>query len=202
VPGTGKGQQRLLLATTSAGKIRELTALLAPLGLELVTPPEVGTVLEVEETGSTYVENARLKAQAYAAATSMPTLGEDSGLEIDALNGAPGIYSARFEGIPDGPVKNARILELLRDVPEARRGCTYVCAIVYVDAAGDDHVFTGRCPGVITTEPRGSGGFGFDPIMFVPDAGATMAELSKAEKNRISHRARAAQQLVAYLTQL
>ncbi len=189
----------MLLATTSAGKVRELTALLAPLGVQLVTPPQVGVVLKVEETGSTYVENARLKATAYAQATSVPTLGEDSGLEIDALDGAPGIYSARFEGIPDGPVKNARVLDLLRGVPEERRGCRYVCAIVYIDAAGAEHVFQGECRGRISTEPRGSGGFGFDPIVFLPEVGATMAELAEAEKNRISHRARAAQQLVAYL---
>ena len=199
MPGGADRERRLLLATTSAGKIRELRALLAPLELDLVTPPDVGTILEVEETGSTYVENARLKASAYAHATSLPTLGEDSGLEIDALDGAPGIYSARFEGIPDGPVKNARVLELLHDVPDEGRGCRYVCAIVYVDAAGTEHVFQGFCPGRITRAPSGAGGFGFDPIMFVPEAGATMAEMTEAEKNRISHRARAAQQLVAFL---
>ncbi len=200
MPGSASGEQpRLLLATTSAGKIRELTSLLAPLGIELLTPPQLGVVLEVEETGSTYVQNARLKAMAYAQATSAPTLGEDSGLEIDALDGAPGIYSARFEGIPDGPVKNARVLELLRDLPEEQRGCRYVCAIVYIDGAGAEHVFQGECRGVITHEPRGSGGFGFDPIVYVPAAGATMAELTEADKNRISHRARAVQQLVSYL---
>ncbi len=202
MPGAARAEQRLLLATTSAGKIRELTALLASLGLELVTPPQIGTILDVEETGATYEENARLKAMAYAQATALPTLGEDSGLEIDALAGAPGIYSARFEGIPDGPVKNARVLELMRDVPEAGSGCKYVCAIVYVDATGVEHVFEGTCSGRITRLPTGEGGFGFDPIMFVPEAGGTMAELSSEAKNRVSHRARAAQKLVAFLTQL
>jgi XTP/dITP diphosphohydrolase len=190
----------LLLATTSAGKIRELGALLAPLSVRLLTPIDLGTILDVEETGSTYEENARLKAQAYSRATGIATLAEDSGLEIDALNGAPGIYSARFEGLPDGPIKNARILELLRDVTDDKRGCRYICCIVYIDAAGRESVFEGRCEGVIAHEPAGSGGFGYDPIVFIPEARLTMAELSEAEKNRISHRGRAAEKLLAHLT--
>jgi non-canonical purine NTP pyrophosphatase (RdgB/HAM1 family) len=189
----------LLIATTSDGKLRELSALLAPLPIRLVTPTTLGATLEVEETGSTYEENARLKATAYVHETGMATLAEDSGLEIDALGGEPGVYSARYKGLPDGPVKNAHVLELLQDVPADRRTCRYVCCIVYIDEQGQEFVFEGRCEGQIATEPRGSGGFGFDPIVFVPEAGATMAELPEEEKNRISHRARAAQQLIAYL---
>lgn len=190
----------LLLATTSAGKIRELSAILRPAGLHIVTPAALGLVLDVAETGATYRDNARLKASAYARATGLATVGEDSGLEIDALGGGPGVFSARYQGLPDGPEKNARILEELRGVPTKQRACRYVCVIVYIDQDGMEWVFEGRCEGRIAHEPRGSGGFGFDPIVYLPELGATMAELPEAEKNRISHRARAARQLLTLLT--
>jgi non-canonical purine NTP pyrophosphatase (RdgB/HAM1 family) len=199
-PRSAASPSSLLIATTSAGKIRELTALLAAVPARLVTPTSLGITLDVEETGSTYEENARLKATAYARAAGIATLAEDSGLEIDALGGEPGVYSARYRGLPDGPVKNANLLELLHDVPAERRTCRYVCSMVYIDEEGREFVCEGRCEGRIATEPRGSGGFGFDPIVFIPEVGATMAELPEEEKNRISHRARAAQQLVAHLS--
>src|SRR6266571_1903342 len=117
------GTSELLVATTNRGKVRELEALLPHLAL--LTPPDLQLEIDVDETGRTFIENARLKAVAYYEATGRRTMGEDSGIEIDALNGGPGVHSARYEGLPDGPVKNARVLELLRDVPDGQRGCRY-----------------------------------------------------------------------------
>jgi XTP/dITP diphosphohydrolase len=191
--------QPLLIATTNAGKVRELRVLLADLPYQVVTPADVGLSLDVEETGDTFVENARLKARAYHDATGLMTIGEDSGLEIDALGGEPGVYSARYHGLPDGPIKNAHVLELLRQVPTSRRGCRYRCAIVLLDPGGNEHVFEGKCAGRIAYEPAGNNGFGYDPIVLIPRLGQTVAELSDETKNRISHRGRASRQLVRFL---
>ena len=179
--------------------MRELRALLAELPLALLSPTELGLNLAVEETGSTFVENARIKAQAYLQAARLPTIAEDSGLEIDALNGEPGVLSARYHGLPDGPIKNAHVLDLLSGVAAGRRRCRYVCAIVYVDVSGEEHVFAGECRGRIAPAAAGAGGFGFDPIVLLPRLHRTMAQLSEEEKNRISHRGRAARKLVRYL---
>lgn len=187
------------MATTNEGKIRELRALIGHLRVQLVSPLDVGVRPDVEETGTTFVENARLKARAYFAATGIPTLGEDSGLEIDALGGEPGVYSARYHGLPDGNIKNAHVLELLKAVPPSRRGCRYVCVMVLIDRGGAEHVFEGHCAGRIAPAAAGGGGFGYDPIVLIPRLGRTMAELSDAEKDRISHRGRAARKLVRYL---
>jgi len=191
-------KSELLVATTNQGKLAELKALLPQ--LKILAPSDLETQLAIEETGRTFVENARLKASAYHLATGLRTMGEDSGIEIDALNGEPGVYSARYHGLSDGPIKNAYVLELLRDVPDPRRGCRYVCAIVLIDQNGREHVFEGRCRGRIARAPAGEGGFGYDPIFLVPRLGRTMAELSAEEKNRISHRGRAVRKLARYLT--
>jgi XTP/dITP diphosphohydrolase len=187
----------LLVATTNQGKVRELTELLPE--LRLLTPKDVGAELTVEETGSTFVENARLKAHAYHGATGLRTMGEDSGIEIDALHGEPGVYSARYHGLPDGPVKNAYVLDLLREVPEPLRGCRYVCAIVLIESDGSEQIFEGECRGRVAWAPAGDGGFGYDPIFLVPDRGRTMAQLSEEEKNAISHRGHAVRELARYL---
>lgn len=194
----GQSTKDLLVATTNPGKVRELRTLLPR--LRLLTPQDAGVQLDVDETGSTFIANARLKARAYHAATGLRTMGEDSGIEIDALDGEPGVYSARYHGLPDGPIKNAHVLELLADVPSARRGCRYVCAIVLIDSDGSEHVFEGECRGQIAGEPAGDGGFGYDPIFLVPDLKRTMAQLSAEEKNRISHRGRAVGGLARYLS--
>jgi XTP/dITP diphosphohydrolase len=185
----------LLLATTSDGKQRELRELLGDLPVRLVTPANLGLTLVPEETGTTFAENAALKARAYFAAARVPTLAEDSGLEVDALNGAPGVYSARWEGIPDGPQKNSRLLERLAAVPVERRGCRYVCHMILVDRTGAEHHARGELPGRIAWEPRGQGGFGYDPVVYLPDVGRTVAELAPADKNQRSHRAAAAARL-------
>lgn len=189
----------LLLATTSAGKQRELRALLAGLPLRLVTPAELGLALVPEETGATFAENALLKARAYHAAAGLPTLAEDSGIEVEALGGAPGVYSARWEGLPDGAEKNALLLRRLEGVPDARRGCRYVCHAVLIDRAGTAYHAEGELAGRVARQPRGSGGFGYDPVFYLPDRGCTVAELSPAEKDRLSHRGRALAQLRALL---
>jgi XTP/dITP diphosphohydrolase len=193
---------RLLLATTSAGKQRELRALLGDLPLQLVTPADLGLTLVPEETGATFAANAAQKAHAYFAAAGIPTLAEDSGLEVNALDGAPGVYSARWEGLPDGPVKNARLLERLAGVPLEQRGCRYVCHMVLLDRQGGEHHASGECSGRVAWEARGEGGFGYDPVVFIPALGRTVAELAPEAKDRISHRGAAAAHLRAVLDRL
>jgi XTP/dITP diphosphohydrolase len=194
--------ERLLLATTSAGKQRELRTLLGDLPLVLVTPAELGLTLVPEETGTTFAENATQKARAYHAAAGVPTLAEDSGIEVDALDGAPGVYSARWEELPDGAEKNALLLRRLASVPEEGRGCRYVCHMVLIDGAGEEHHAEGTCEGRVAWAPAGEGGFGYDPVFHVPALGRTMAELEPAEKDRISHRGAAAARMRAVLEQL
>ena len=194
--------ERLLLATTSAGKQRELRALLGDLPLAFVTPADLGLTFVPEETGTTFAANAAQKAHAYRDATGLPTLAEDSGLEVDALGGAPGVHSARWEGLPDGAEKNALLLSRLAQVPWDERGARYVCHMVLIDRRGAEHHAEGECRGRIALEARGEGGFGYDPVMYVPALGRTMAELAPAEKDRISHRGAAAAQLRAILRRI
>jgi XTP/dITP diphosphohydrolase len=190
---------RLLLATTSAGKQRELRALLGDLPLVLVTPADLGLTLVPEETGTTFAANAAIKAHAYHAAAGLPTLAEDSGLEVEALGGAPGVYSARWEGLPDGAEKNALLLERLGDVPDDARGCRYLCHIVLLDRDGHEHHASGALQGRVAYAARGAGGFGYDPVFYLPEQGCTVAELPAAEKDRLSHRGRAVAALRALL---
>jgi XTP/dITP diphosphohydrolase len=183
---------RLLVASNNPGKIREYRELLAGLRLELTWPRQEGLDLEVEETGSTFAENARLKAAAYAVASGLWVLADDSGLEVDALNGAPGVYSARY----GGPGKSDRdryelVLRQLAEVPANQRAARFCCVIALASPGGQIWFAEGVCEGVITFEPRGEGGFGYDPIFLLPALGRTMAELAPEEKNRLSHRARA-----------
>ncbi len=189
----------LLLATTSRGKADEYRDLLADLPLRLLLPADLGLDLEVEETGLTFRANADLKARAYHQAAhgrgEIWTLAEDSGLEVAALGGEPGVYSARWGGTSDYAVKLRLLLERLRDVPTERRGCRYACAVTLVEPGGRLHRCWGEVRGRIGYEPRGSGGFGYDPLFEVPRLGRTMAELSRAEKGAISHRGRAAQRV-------
>lgn len=192
VKGTMK---RLLLATTNPGKVREFQDLLASCGWELVTPQELDIRLDVKETGRTYAENARLKAQAFAEASGLITLADDSGLEVDALGGAPGIHSARYGG--PGLTDEERVQLLLRaleGVPDEQRTARFQAVIAIATPDGRVYEAVGTVEGRIVQEPRGADGFGYDPVFFLPERGQTMAELPPAEKNRISHRARAAQQ--------
>lgn len=183
----------LLLATTNRHKVEEFRAIFADLPYRLLSLNDVGLDMDVEETGTTFEANSQLKAHAYAQATGMLVLADDSGLEIDALGGAPGVYSARFLG-PDASYEERfhAILEKLHGLPQAQRSARFRCVITIADATGLFRSVEGVIEGVIANEPRGEHGFGYDPIFLVPELGKTTAELAPEEKNRISHRGRAA----------
>jgi XTP/dITP diphosphohydrolase len=184
---------RLLIATHNPGKKREFARLLDGLGLELVTLSDLGISEEVSETGTTFAKNALAKAQGYAAISGLLTLADDSGLEVDALDGAPGVYSARYDGRGGTDEDRLRlVLKQLEGVPEAERTARFRCAIALATPDGRTDTAEGACEGRITLAPRGQHGFGYDPIFYVPEQGCTMAELAPETKNRISHRARAA----------
>ncbi|MBI3126543.1 MAG: RdgB/HAM1 family non-canonical purine NTP pyrophosphatase [Candidatus Tectomicrobia bacterium] len=182
----------LLLASGNPGKAREVGAALAGLPVRVVTPKEAGISLEVEETGSTYAENALLKAEAACRAGGLPALADDSGIEVDALPGELGVRSARFggEGLDDAG-RNRLLLERLAGVEEARRGARFVCVLAFVRPGGRFGFFEGELSGRVLAEPRGEGGFGYDPLLYLPSLGRTVAELDLETKNRISHRGRA-----------
>lgn len=191
--------RRLVIATNNPGKLREFQALLGDCGFELVTPRDLGVTFEVEETGLTFEENARLKADAAARLTGLPALADDSGLEVDALDGRPGVLSARYagRGRTDPKIPEARQLELLlgelQGVPDERRTARFRCVIAIAVPGGETRTVDGVFEGHIGHEPRGTNGFGYDPIFVVPGyGGRTSAELPPDEKNRISHRGAAA----------
>ena len=189
----GDNKRELLLATRNAGKIRELRDLLEGAPFALRSLAEFPRVPEAEETGETFEENAAIKATFYGRATGVLTLADDSGLEVAALGGAPGVRSARYAGESSSyDVKIARLLEEMRRSGTEDRGARFVCvAALYDPAAGSLHTFRGECCGRIADEPRGAGGFGYDPV-FVPDGyEETFGQLSSDIKQRISHRARA-----------
>lgn len=194
---------RLLIATHNRGKLREYQALFANLPLELVTLDEVGIRDDVPETGATLAENARLKALAYARASGLLTLADDSGLEVDALSGEPGVRSKRYAGANTSDAeRNAFLLARLRDVPAGQRTARFRCAIAIATPDGQLWETDGVCEGEIAFDARGTNGFGYDPIFHVAECGMRMAELSTAEKNRVSHRARAAEKARQILVQI
>jgi XTP/dITP diphosphohydrolase len=183
---------KLLIATNNAGKLREYTALLGDLPVQLTTPQQEGIELEVEENGATFAENALLKARAYCAASRLPTLADDSGLEVEALGGAPGVYSARYAGNnATDRQRYEKLLAELRGIPPAERTARFRCVIALVLPDGTEEITAGECEGVIIDTPRGEHGFGYDPVFYMPALGKTMAELPPELKNRVSHRARA-----------
>ncbi len=184
---------QLLIGTGNAGKLREFAELLADLPYTVVAPADLGIDEDVAETGATFAENALLKATWYARRSGLLTLADDSGLEVAALNGAPGVYSARFAGPGASDAeRNALLLERLRDVPWHARLARFVCCIAIVAPDGRSETVTGVLSGVIERAPRGSGGFGYDPLFYLLDDDATLAEVPAARKNAISHRAQAA----------
>lgn len=194
---------RVVVATGNAGKLRELTALLAGLDLQLVAQTELG-VASVEETGATFADNALLKARHAARSTGLAAIADDSGLEVDALGGAPGLYSARFAGPgADDAANNAKLIAALAGVPEERRGARYRCVLAFVRHADDPTplLALGNWEGRIVDVPRGTGGFGYDPYFWLPDLQCTAAELAAEVKNRISHRGQAMRALRAALEQ-
>jgi XTP/dITP diphosphohydrolase len=184
---------RLLIATTNLGKVREYADLFAGLDCELVGLSDVGISTDVDETGATYEENALLKAREYAAQSGLLTLADDSGLEVDALNGRPGVHSARYA--PDSPTRIQKLLDELKAVPDEQRSARFQCVIALAWPNGRTETTKGSCEGWIAHEPRGTHGFGFDPVFYMPEYNATMAELPESFKNTISHRAHAAQKM-------
>ena len=184
---------KVILASKNAHKLEELSAILGQLGFEIALESEYGLDIEVEETGTTFEENSFLKADAVMKASGLPVLADDSGLMVDALDGAPGVYSARYGHKASDKERTAYLLENMKDVPEERRGAKFVCVITCLFPDGRKIVARGECPGVIARAPHGENGFGYDPVFYLPELGMTYAELPSEQKNAISHRARALQ---------
>ncbi len=187
---------KLVLATRNQGKVRELERLLQDFDIEVLSMNEVKEVPEIIEDGNTFFENAMKKAKTVAEATGLMALADDSGLEVDALNGAPGVLSARFSG-PNATDErnNQKLLDSLKDVPAQRRTARFKCVMVLYHPSGKWLSTEGSCEGQIVTKPAGTKGFGYDPVFFVPEMGKTMAELDIEVKNQISHRGKALQAL-------
>lgn len=191
---------RLLLATNNRGKVAEYRALLADCGWEIVTPAEIGLALEVEESGVDYVTNAKIKAQAFAQASGLLSLADDSGLEIDALGGRPGPLSARYAGdAADDAERVGKVLAEMKGIERTRRRARFRCVIALAEPSGKVHFAEGVVEGAIAEEPRGERGFGYDPLFLVPEYGRTLAELPLPEKNAVSHRGRAARKACTIL---
>ena len=198
----GSGIRKLLIATRNPGKFQELTALLADCPFTAVSLTEAGIDLDVAETGSTFEENASLKAATYARMSGLIALADDSGLEVDALGGEPGVLSSRYAG--DGATDAQRIAYLLKkldNIPGEELSARFRCVIAVASPGKRVDLYAGECYGMIVRKPRGANGFGYDPIFLLPDLGKTMAELEPDEKNRISHRATAARKAAAALKQ-
>ena len=193
---------RFVLATHNPGKLREMGEILKDFGIEVVSPRDLGITVDVEETGTTFAENAMLKARAICKAADLPAIADDSGLCVDALNGAPGVYSARYggEGLDDRG-RYMLLLSSLRGAPT--RAAHFACAVACAFPNGDTLTAEGRCDGSIAYAPLGDGGFGYDPVFLLPGTGKTFGQLSQEEKSAVSHRGRAlkdfAGKLEAYL---
>ncbi|MEJ2326245.1 MAG: RdgB/HAM1 family non-canonical purine NTP pyrophosphatase [Chromatiaceae bacterium] len=193
--------ESIVLASNNAGKVREINELLSAEGIRVIPQGELG-VPEAEETGLSFVENALLKARNAAEHSGLASIADDSGIEVDALKGSPGIYSARYAGAGASDAANVdRLLTELRDVPEAERTARFRCLMVYMRHAQDPTpvICQGTWEGRILFAPRGENGFGYDPVFYVPETGCSAAELPSAAKNRLSHRGQALAKLVRYL---
>ena len=193
---------KFVLATHNPGKLREMSAILGELGVEVVSPADVGITVDVEETGTTFAENAMLKAKAICAAAGLPAIADDSGLCVDALNGGPGVYSARYGG--EGLDDKGRYMLLLNSMRgQTTRKAHFACAIACAFPNGDELTAQGQCDGAIAFAPMGEGGFGYDPVFLVPEKGKTFGQLTAEEKSAISHRGKAlasfSEKLATYL---
>ena len=184
---------KLIIASNNKGKIREYKQILEPMGYEVVSQREAGADIEVEETGTTFAENSALKAQAIYDMFGCAVLADDSGLEIDALNGEPGVYSARYGGLESEGERTALVLDKMKDIPEDRRGAHFTCSICFIDSDGEHITAEGKVFGTIGYEPVGTNGFGYDPIFMYE--GKSFAEVSAEVKNNVSHRANALRDL-------
>ena len=194
---------KLLLATNNTGKVKEYRSLLQGIPFELVTPKEMGIPMDVEETGTTYEENARLKAYVLSRRSGLLTLADDSGIEVDALDGEPGVMSARYAGENASDAERVNyLLAKMKDIPKEKRTARFRCVIAIAQPDGQVKFCYGECKGLITFEPQGAKGFGYDPVFFFPERGKTMAELPIEIKNQISHRGRAAQKAMLLLKKM
>lgn len=195
--------EKIIFATGNEDKLKEIRAILNKPDIEIISMREAGITDDIEENGSTFSENSLIKARAVSERTGFPAMADDSGLEVDYLNGEPGIYSARYLGRDTGhDKKNAYILEKLSGVKDEERGARFVCAASLVLPNGREFVRMGVMEGRIAYETKGSNGFGYDPIFFLPEYGKTSAELSPEEKNRISHRGKALMQIKELIGEL
>ena len=189
---------KYVLATHNPGKLKEMGDILARFGVEVVSPKDLGITVDVEETGATFAENAMLKAKAICAAAKLPAIADDSGLCVDALNGGPGVYSARYGG--EGLDDKGRYTLLLNNMRgQTTRAAHFACAIACAFPNGDTLTAEGRCDGTIAFAPMGEGGFGYDPVFFVPEKAKTFGQLTAEEKSAISHRGRALESFVGKL---
>jgi XTP/dITP diphosphohydrolase len=192
--------REIVVATGNKGKVAEIAAALAAQSVKVLSLANLGDIPEAVESGDTFEANAVLKATHYSLCTGKPCLADDSGLEVDALGGAPGVYSARYAGENAGDADNNRkLLAELECVPKAERTARFRCVLAYVDPDGTLLTAQGTCEGVILGEPRGQGGFGYDPLFYVPELGKTLAELALAEKNAVSHRGQALKNMASKL---
>ena len=194
--------EKFVLATHNPGKLKEMSDILARFGVEVVSPGDLGITVDVEETGTTFAENAMLKAKAICAAAKLPAIADDSGLCVDALNGGPGVYSARYGG--EGLDDKGRYMLLLNNMRgQTTRAAHFTCSIACAFPNGDTLTAEGRCDGTIAIAPMGKGGFGYDPVFFVPEKAKTFGQLTAEEKSTISHRGKAlksfAEKLETYL---
>lgn len=196
--------QKLLVATKNKGKVREFAEMLTDLDVAFVGLDDVGVTFDVEETGTTFRANALLKAEAYAKATGMFTIADDSGLVVDALDGEPGVYTARYGGVGLTAVQRYQhLLNNMESVPADERAARFRCCILFVNPDGEILAEAdGVCEGQIAAAPLGDGGFGYDPVFYLPKYGKTMAQLPAATKHQISHRGRALHALVPQIRQL
>lgn len=187
---------RLLVATLNRGKLAEFAELLRDLPIQVVGPRDLRLSLQVKECGASYAENARLKAEAFVRASGLPVLSDDSGLEVDALNGEPGVHSARYAGDRASDLDRYQLLlQKLAGVPWRRRTARFRCVLVLATPEGTVHAVEAVCEGLIALEPHGDHGFGYDPVFYLPEQQCTMAQLAPEVKNQISHRARAVKEM-------
>lgn len=190
---------KILLASRNKDKLHEVRGKVAPLGIEILTPDDFPDLPEVEEDGDTLEANAIKKALTLHQLTNLPTLADDTGLEVDALDGAPGVYSSRYDGPNATYASNcAKLLREMAGVPEGKRQARFRCVLAYLED-GRTHTFEGRVEGKVTFNPAGDNGFGYDPVFYVLEAGKTLAQMSLEEKNALSHRGRALDQWVEFL---
>ncbi len=190
--GLEETEMKVIFATGNENKLREIRQITEGMNIEIVSMKDAGCYVDVEETGTTFEENAYLKASAIAKKSGLPTLADDSGLEIDWLGKEPGIYSSRYMGEDTPyPVKNAELLRRMEGVPDDKRTARFVCAVCYVRPDGSSETVRGTMEGIVAHEIKGENGFGYDPIFFLPEKGCTSAELPPEEKNAISHRGKA-----------